>query len=86
MSALETALSTLSNDYPDIAQHIQAEAEARQKLIETTKRLESYQNVYGESSSLPADVQALSAQLRKKEQELEKMRLEDTRHIQVSNS
>lgn len=42
--------------------------------------------MYGESSTLPPDVQALSEQLQKQQQELEKLRLEDLRHIQVGYS
>lgn len=82
-NGLEESLSKLRKDHPDVAQHIEAEADARQQLLEATKRLESYKNVYGESSSASADVRELSEQLEKKEQELEKLRLQDIRHNQV---
>lgn len=85
MAGLEESLSKLRKEHPDVAQHIEAEAEARQQLFEATKRLESYQNVYGQTSSLPTDVQALSEQLEKKEQELEKLRLQDIRHNEVGD-
>jgi E3 ubiquitin-protein ligase BRE1 len=83
VAAFEQSLSKLRKDNPIVAQHIEAESQARQQLIEITNRLEAYQNVYGQSSTLPPDVQALSEQLQQKELELEKLRLQDLRHVEV---
>jgi E3 ubiquitin-protein ligase BRE1 len=85
VTALEGSLSKLKEENVDVAQHVEAEVLVRQQLIETSKLLESYQNVYGQSSTLPPDVQALSEQLENKERELQVLRLQDMRHIEVCN-
>jgi E3 ubiquitin-protein ligase BRE1 len=81
--ALEESLSCFDDDHPEIRQHVTAEAEARQQLAGVTKQLEKYQSVYGDSSTLPPDAQQLSDQLRKKEDEMQKLRLSDIQRGEV---
>lgn len=74
----------MDNDQPDIRQHITAETEARQQLADVKKQLEKYQSVYGDTSSSTPDIQQLSAELQKKEDEVQKLRLLDTQRSEVS--
>ena len=83
VAALEESVSKLREEKLEVAQCIEAEVQVRQQLIDTSKRLESYQNVYGQTSSFSPEVQALSEQLEKKEQELQVLRLQDVRHVEV---
>jgi len=78
VASLEQTLSGFDHDHPEIRQHVTGEAEARQQLANVTKQLEKYQSVYGDSSTLPPDVQQLLDQLQQKEDEIRKLRLLDT--------
>lgn len=48
-----------------------------------TKQLEKYQSVYGDSSTLPPDVQQLSEQLQRQEAEVLRLRLLDKQRGEV---
>jgi E3 ubiquitin-protein ligase BRE1 len=84
VASLEQSLSRFDNDHPEVRQHITAEAEARQQLADVTKQLEKYRSVYGDSSTLSPDVQQLSDQLQRREDEVQKLRLLDTQRGEVS--
>jgi E3 ubiquitin-protein ligase BRE1 len=86
LAALEEVLSKLNQDHPDVAQHVQSEAEALQKLAETTKQLTKYQTVYGELSSTRPDVSQMANELRRKEDELRRLRLLDSQHAQAESA
>ena len=60
-----------------------SEAEVRRQLAQIQKQLEKYQAVYGDVSSMPPDTAQLSEQLQRKNDELEKLRLQDKQREQV---
>lgn len=80
--------STLKSNHPDVAAAVRSEAEARAKCAELQQRLDKLEAIYGSealASSSP-DFQQLSQQLRKKEEEIRRLRLElkaslEVRHI-----
>ncbi len=58
--------------------------DVKRKLLDVTKQLERYQAVFGESTSKqPADVQVLTQQLHAKEDEIQKLKLQDQQREQV---
>lgn len=59
-------------------------ATALQQLQAVQDRLDRYTAVYGDSSSLPADVKTLTDQLEKKETELKRLQLVETQYAEVS--
>lgn len=61
------------------------EAEARQRLADVEKQLERYKSVYGDASSLPPDVKALSEQLQRKNEENDKLKLQEKQREQVGH-
>lgn len=77
-STLEATLTKLHLDHPDIARALQSEAEAREKCSEAREQLRKYEATYGSAALVNAgpDVQALAEQLRFKDEELRKTRLE----------
>jgi E3 ubiquitin-protein ligase BRE1 len=77
-NALETTLTKLQPDHPDIARALQSEAEAREKCTEAQEQLHKYEAIYGSTALVSAgpDVQGLTEQLRAKDEELRKTRLE----------
>ncbi|KAG6837509.1 hypothetical protein H0H93_008434 [Arthromyces matolae] len=72
--------------HPDVAQYIQAETDALQKLEEVQAELDRYKMVYGDASCLPPDTSVLADQLRHKEEEIQKLRLQETQHTQAETS
>ena len=80
---MEQSLSTLEDGYPDAVKCMKAEAEARQQLVRAKRELSEYQSVFGDLSVLSPDMQALSDQLRQKEDEINRLRLLNTQHTQV---
>lgn len=59
-------------------------AETRAKLAETTKRLQEYESIFGDAlRKLPPDVQSLTKQLRAKEDEIERLQLQEQQREQV---
>lgn len=60
--------------------------DVKRKLLEVTKQLEIYQTVFGESASgQSGEVQALTQQLHAKQDEIQKLRLQDQQREQVSH-
>ena len=58
--------------------------DVKRKLLEVTKQLEKYQTVFGESaSSQSGEVQASTQQLHAKQDEIQKLRLQDQQREQV---
>ncbi|KAF9060655.1 hypothetical protein BDP27DRAFT_1236457 [Rhodocollybia butyracea] len=84
LSALEEALLKLKRDHPDVAQHMQSEAEALQKLTQATSQLTKYQNVYGELSGSSSD--QMARELQRKEEEIRRLRLLDSQHAQAESA
>lgn len=83
-AALEQALSTLNKDHPDVAQHITAEATARDELARTSKELARYRSIFGESSTL--EMRTLAQQLEVKDGELQKLLLLTEQQAQAETS
>ena len=77
-STLEATLTKLHLEHPDLARAIQSEAEAREKCSEAREQLHKYEAIYGSAALVNAgpDVHALTEQLRFKDDELRKTRLE----------
>lgn len=59
--------------------------ETRAKLAETTKRLHDFETAFGDDAlrRLPPELQTLSKQLRAKEEEIQRLRLQDQQREQV---
>ncbi|KAG6898158.1 hypothetical protein C0992_004145 [Termitomyces sp. T32_za158] len=85
-SILEKSLSKYQESYPDVAEHLKTEADALQRLAEMQAQLDKYKRVYGDASGLPPDTSALLEQLRNKEEEVQKLRLQDSQHTQAEMS
>jgi chromosome segregation ATPase len=77
-STLEATLTKLQLDHPDIARALQSEAEAWEKCAEAREQLCKYEAIYGSAALASAgpEVQTLTEQLRSKDEELRKTRLE----------
>jgi hypothetical protein len=86
VAALEQSIGDSEGGNPDASKHIAAEAEVRQQLAEATRKLERLQSLYGDSSDASPDMQQLLEQLRKKEEESEKLRLLDSQRAQVGGT
>ncbi|TFK44380.1 hypothetical protein BDQ12DRAFT_672875 [Crucibulum laeve] len=86
IAALEQTFSVYQDDHPDVVRHMKAEADALQKLSEVTSQLERYQKVYGDCSTLAPDVAQLAEQLKRKETELEQLRLSETQRAESEKS
>lgn len=83
VSILEKSLSKYQETHPDVAEHLKTEADALQRLAEVQAQLNKYKRVYGDASGLPPDTSVLVEQLRHKEEEVQKLRLQDSQHTQV---
>ena len=77
-STLEATLTKLQLDHPDTARALQSEAEAREKCEEAREQLYRYEAIYGSGAIASAgpEIQSLAEQLRSKDDELRKTRLE----------
>jgi hypothetical protein len=80
--------SILKSNHPDVAAAVRSEAEARAKYAELQQRLDKLEAIFSpEALASPSpDLQQLSQQLRKKEEEVRCLRLElkaslEVRHI-----
>ncbi|KAG6903108.1 hypothetical protein C0995_006295 [Termitomyces sp. Mi166 len=85
-SIVEKLLLKYQEARPDMAEHLKTEADALQRLAEVQAQLDQYKRVYGDASGLPTDTSALAEQLRHKEEEVEKLRLQDAQHTQAEAS
>jgi E3 ubiquitin-protein ligase BRE1 len=81
-AALDQTLSIFQDDHPDVVQHMEAEANALQKLAAATSKLEKYEQTYANISALP-DVAQLANKVREQESELERLRLLDIQRTEV---
>ncbi|KAJ3910319.1 hypothetical protein F5879DRAFT_789750 [Lentinula edodes] len=84
LASHEEVLAKLNHDHPNVAQYVQSEVEARQKLAEVTAQLTQYQNLYGEFSSVQPD--SLANELQHKEDELRRLRLLNAQHAQAESA
>ncbi|KAI0733141.1 BRE1-domain-containing protein [Fomitopsis betulina] len=72
VAALE---ATLSDQQPDSAE-LQAEANARQRLISAERELQKYRSIYGDVSTASSESASLMERLQLKEHELERLHLQ----------
>ncbi|KAJ3803280.1 hypothetical protein GGU11DRAFT_671167 [Lentinula aff. detonsa] len=84
LSAHEEAFAKLNQEHPDVAQQIQSEAEALQKLTEVNSQLNQYQSLYGDLPS--SDPDPLKSELQRKEDELRRLRLLVAQHTQAESA
>ncbi|KAJ7680562.1 BRE1 E3 ubiquitin ligase-domain-containing protein [Mycena polygramma] len=80
-AAVDQTLSIFQDDHPNVVQHMEAEANALQKLAAASAKLEKYEKTYGDLSSLPPDVAQLAEKIRVQEEEINRLRLMDAQHI-----
>lgn len=80
MAALE---ATLSDQQPDSAE-LQAEANARQRLISAERELQKYRSIYGDVSTASSESASLMERLQLKEHELERLHLQLKQQQEVS--
>ncbi|KAF7376361.1 putative allantoicase [Mycena sanguinolenta] len=85
-AAVNQTLSIFQDDHPNVVQHMEAEANALQKLAAATAELESYQKTYGELSSLNPDVAQLAEKVKVQEEEIKRLRLKDEQHVKEKTS
>ncbi|CAA7261702.1 unnamed protein product [Cyclocybe aegerita] len=76
-AALEQTLVIFQNGHPEHGDSIFVEVESREQLKEIKSRLHEYERVFGSSATHPPDVARLVEQLRIKEAELVKLRLQE---------
>lgn len=79
---MRSTLESLDLERPDLASHLHSEADARRQLAAANDLLARYRSTYGESSSLPPQTRELSDQLKRKEEELKRLRLQDSQREQ----
>ncbi|KAJ3853747.1 hypothetical protein EV368DRAFT_38287 [Lentinula lateritia] len=84
LASHEEVLAKLNHDHPNVAQYVQSEVEARQKLAEVTAQLIQYQSLYGEHSLVQPD--SLANELQRKEDELRRLRLLNAQHSQAESA
>ncbi|KAJ6499055.1 BRE1 E3 ubiquitin ligase-domain-containing protein [Mycena sanguinolenta] len=85
-AAVNQTLSIFQDDHPNVVQHMEAEANALQKLAAVTAELENYQKSYGELSSLNPDAAQLAEKVRVQEEEIKRLRLKDEQHVKEKTS
>ncbi|KAJ7045767.1 BRE1 E3 ubiquitin ligase-domain-containing protein [Mycena alexandri] len=81
-AAVDQTLSIFQDEYPNVVHHMEAEADALQKLAAATVKLEKYEQTYGDLSTLPPDVAQLAEKLRVQEEEIKRLRLKDKQYLQ----
>jgi E3 ubiquitin-protein ligase BRE1 len=82
-AAVDQTLSIFQDDHPNVVQHMEAEANALQKLAATAEKLEKYEKTYGDLSSLTPDTAQLAEKVRVQEEEIKRLRLKDEQHVKV---
>ncbi|KAF7361671.1 putative allantoicase [Mycena venus] len=85
-AAVDQTLSIFQDDHPNVVQHMEAEANALQKLAAATAKLDKYEQTYGDLSSLPPDVAQLAEKVRVQEEEIKRLRLKDEQHVKEKTS
>lgn len=76
-------MASLGDGQVDVAKVSQNEADLRRQVEQVQKQLEKYQAVYGDTSSLPPETAQLSEELQRKQDEVEKLRIQDKQREQV---
>ena len=84
--ALDKSFGKYGEEHPDAVKHAKAEAEVRQQLAHAASQLQKYEAIYGNSSTLPPDLQKLEAQLRLKSDEIEELKLKDFQRNEASDA
>ncbi|KAJ6587101.1 BRE1 E3 ubiquitin ligase-domain-containing protein [Mycena vulgaris] len=79
-AAVDQTLSIFQDDHPNVVQHMEAEADALQKLAAASSKLEKYEQMYGDLSTLPPDVAQLAEKIREQDDEIRRLRLMDAQH------
>lgn len=82
-AAVDQTLSIFQDDHPNVVQHMEAEANALQKLAAAAEKLEKYEKTYGDLSSLTPDTAQLAEKVRVQEEEIKRLRLKDEQHVKV---
>ncbi|KAJ7346872.1 BRE1 E3 ubiquitin ligase-domain-containing protein [Mycena albidolilacea] len=85
-AAVDQTLSIFQDDHPNVVQHMEAEANALQKLAATAEKLEKYEKTYGDLSSLTPDTAQLAEKVRVQEEEIKRLRLKDEQHVKEKTS
>ena len=80
-AAVNQTLSIFQDDHPNVVQHMEAEADALQKLAAANAKVEAYEKMFGNSS--PPDVAQLTEKIRVQEGEITKLRLLNEQHAKV---
>lgn len=83
ISAAEERVAALEKTLAGRGDIAKVEAEVRRQLAQVEKELDKYRAVYGDASSMPAEVSQLSEQLQRKQDELDKLHLQDQQREQV---
>ncbi|KAI0745838.1 BRE1-domain-containing protein [Earliella scabrosa] len=86
LSAAEDRVAALEKTLSGRGDVAKSEAEVRRQLAQVQKELDKYRAVYGNASSLPPDVAQLSEQLQRKQQELDKVQLQDKEREQTESA
>lgn len=79
VAALEKTLASRGDD-------AKGEAEVRRQLVRVQKELDKYRAVYGDASSLPPETAQLSEQLQRKQDELDRLQLQDKQREQAETA
>lgn len=86
LSAAEERTAALEKTLASVQGGGRGEADVRRQLAQVQKQLQKYQAVYGDTSSMSADAARFSEQLRHKQVELEKLKLQDQQREQAESA
>ncbi|KAI1794073.1 BRE1-domain-containing protein [Ganoderma leucocontextum] len=86
LSAAEERAAALEKTLTSVQGGGRGEADVRRQLAQVQKQLQKYQAVYGDASSMSSDAARLSEQLRHKQAELEKVKLQDQQREQAESA
>ncbi|KAH9858793.1 BRE1-domain-containing protein [Lenzites betulinus] len=86
VTTLEKSLAALEDDKADVVKSAQREAELQHQVERLQKQLDRYQAVYGNGSSLPEEAAQLSEQLQRKQDEIEKMLVQEKQREQAESA
>ncbi|KAI0819960.1 BRE1-domain-containing protein [Trametes gibbosa] len=86
VATLEQSLASLEGNQSDQVKSAQREAELHNQVQQLQKQLERYQAVYGDTSSLPPETTQLSEQLQRKQDEIEKMLIQEKQREQAESA
>ncbi|GJJ06320.1 hypothetical protein Clacol_000511 [Clathrus columnatus] len=85
LTALESTLSALDVEHPEIARHIRSEGETKQALAAALARLERYESLFGSTSAIPPAQKTLIDELSQKDELLRKVELQLRQEKAASN-